>query len=128
MVEVREGAWLTVVDTVVGGSIEHQLQGPEPVHHLRVDPELVEQVELLVDQVGRRRHHQCQRQVEELEGGEERGGRGEKGRGGQGRTGEVSGSGGGVGGSGERGEGERGEGERGEGERRAGEGRGGQGR
>ena len=53
---------------MVGGSVEHQLQGPEPAHHLRVDPELVEQVELLVDQVGRRRHHQRQRQVEELGG------------------------------------------------------------
>ena len=78
MVEVREGAWLTVVDTVVGGSVEHQLQGPEPVHHLRVDPELVEQVELCVDQVGRRRHHQCHRQVEELEGGGGGGGGGDK--------------------------------------------------
>ena len=40
-----------MVHPVVGGSVEDPLQGAEPVHDLRVDPELVDEVELAVDHV-----------------------------------------------------------------------------
>ena len=39
-----------VVDPVVAGRVEHELQGPEVGHQLRVYPELVEQIQLLVDE------------------------------------------------------------------------------
>ena len=39
---------------------------------LSVDPELVEKVELLVSKVGRRRHHQAQREVYKLQRERER--------------------------------------------------------
>lgn len=65
------GCGLTVVDTVVGGSVEHPLQRAQPIDHLCVDPELVEQVELLVSDVRWWGYQQRHWQVEELEGGGE---------------------------------------------------------
>ena len=35
---------------MVAGRVEHELQGPEVGHQLRVYPELVEQIQLLVDE------------------------------------------------------------------------------
>ena len=46
----------TVVHPVVGGCVEDPLKGTEPIHNLRVDPELVDEVELTMNHVHRRRY------------------------------------------------------------------------
>ena len=57
----------SVVDLVVAGCVEDIVQWPQGGHQLGVDPELVEQVELLVDHGVTRRHKKGQGQVERLE-------------------------------------------------------------
>ena len=46
----------TVVHPVVGGCVEDPLKGTEPIHNLRVDPELVDEVELTMNHVHGRRY------------------------------------------------------------------------
>ena len=58
----------TMVDAMVGGCVEEELQWSKVTNHLCMDPELIEKVELLVHQIGWRGYDQCQGQVEELEG------------------------------------------------------------
>ena len=56
-----------MVNPVVTGGVEDQLQRPEVGHQLGVDPELVEQVQLFVNQRLAGRYEESQRQVERLE-------------------------------------------------------------
>ena len=53
-----------VVDSVVRGRVEEEAEGPEVAHQLRVDQELVEEVELGVDQHVGGGHGQRQGEVE----------------------------------------------------------------
>ena len=53
---------------VVTGSVEDEVQGPKAGHQLSVDPELVKQVQLLVDHRMAGRHKQRQGEVEGLQG------------------------------------------------------------
>ena len=48
------------------GRVEEPLEGPEIIDDRRVDPELVDQVELVMSDEVRRRDEQGQRQVEHL--------------------------------------------------------------
>ena len=57
-----------VMHLVVAGGVEDVVQGPQAAHQLSVDPELVQQVELLVDDSVARRHKQSQGEVEGLQG------------------------------------------------------------
>ena len=57
----------SVVNPVVTGGVEDQLQRPEVGHQLGVDPELVEQVQLFVNQCLAGRYEESQGQVERLE-------------------------------------------------------------
>ena len=56
-----------VVNPVVTGGVEDQLQRPEVGHQLGVDPELVEEVQLFVDQRLAGGYEESQGQVERLE-------------------------------------------------------------
>ena len=57
----------TVVDLVVGGRVEDPLERPQFTDDARVQPELVEQVQLQVHQVVRRRNYDGDRQIAKLE-------------------------------------------------------------
>ena len=52
----------------MAGGVEDVVQGPQAGHQLRVDPELVQEVELFVDDSVARRHKQSQGEVEGLQG------------------------------------------------------------
>ena len=56
-----------MVNSVVTGGVQYQLQWPQVGHQLSVDPELVEQVQLLVDQRLAGGYEESQGQVERLE-------------------------------------------------------------
>ena len=56
-----------MVNSVVTGGVEYQLQRAEVGHQLSVDPELVEQVQLLVDQRLAGGDEEGQGEVERLE-------------------------------------------------------------
>ena len=58
---------VTVVDLVVGGRVEDPLERPQFTDDARVQPELVEQVQLQVHQVVRRRNYDGDRQIAKLE-------------------------------------------------------------
>ena len=57
-----------VMHLVMAGGVEDVVQGPQARHQLGVDPELVQEVELLVDDSVARRHKQGQGEIERLQG------------------------------------------------------------
>ena len=55
------GEVLTVMDPVVTGRVENVFDGTQFTDDFRVEPELVHQTQLMVDQVERRRHEERHR-------------------------------------------------------------------